>query len=129
MHNYIYDELIHNGYKIENARITKADISMEDHGCITMSLALSGGGFGVVYGGYCLGHGYLGAKEFDSSPNAMEYIGRIMDTVGVTRFSALEGKYVRIASKSRGETLKIIGNIIDDKWFDAESFFLDLENN
>lgn len=33
--------------------------------------------------------------------------------------------FVRVASKGRGSTIKIIGNIIDDIWFDYEEFFRD----
>ncbi len=78
------------GYKIENAKITSADLSMEDHGCLTFNMVLDGGGWGCNYGGYCLGHGYLGANEFEGSSKGLEYIMRIMDTVGVSRFSDLE---------------------------------------
>lgn len=117
------EQLIADGYKIENARITGVDLSMEDHGCFTLNMWLDGGGWGCVYGGYCIGHGYLGAKKFDSSAKGNEYIMRIMDTVGVSKFSDLEGKYVRVATKGLGSTVKIIGNIIKDQWFDPEQFF------
>lgn len=113
------------GYKIENVRITKVDLSMADHGCITLALCLEGRGVGVTYGGYNIGHGYLGAKEEDFSSNekAMVYIMRIMDTIGVERFNDLKGRYARIASKGWGSTVNIIGNIIKDKWFNQEEFF------
>ena len=127
MKKWTEDELIEAGYKIENAQITYADLSMEDHGCITLCMPLDGAGWGTVYGGYCLGHGYVGSKEFDSDKNAMVYIMRIMDTVGVSRFNDLVGEYVRIA-EGPGHIVKIIGNILEDKWFDAESFFKDAES-
>ena len=98
---------------------------MEDHGCLTLSMVLDGGGWGCTYGGYCLGHGYLGASSFDGSPKGLEYIMRIMDTVGVSKFSELEGKYVRVATKGWGDIIKIIGNVIKDQWFDPEAFFKD----
>ena len=50
---------------------------------------------------------------------------RIMDTVGVSKFSELEGKYVRVATKGWGDIIKIIGNVIKDQWFDPEAFFKD----
>ncbi len=112
-----------NGYIIENAKITSADLSMEDHGCLTFYMGIDGKGWGCNYGGYCLGHGYIGAKEFDGCPKGIEYIMRIMDTVGVSKLSDLSGKYVRVASKGWGSSIKIIGNIIEDKWFDTEGFF------
>lgn len=117
------DSLIAEGYKIENAQITSIDLSMEDHGCLTLSMALEGAGWGCVYGGYCLGNGYLGASEFKGSAKGLEYIMRIMDTVGVSKFQDLKGKYVRVASKGWGEIIKIIGHITKDQWFDPEAFF------
>lgn len=116
-------ELIDQGYEIQNAKITFADLDMRDHGCITMELSLKGCGWGCVFGGHCLGHGYLGAKEFEGSPKGMEYIMRIMDVIGVDRFSELKGRYVRVATKGWGESVRIIGNIINDQWFDVEEFF------
>ena len=86
---------------------------------------------GVVYGGYCLGKGYLDADDdfFDGSAAGMEYLMRIMNTVGVEKFQDLKGKYVRVATKGWGNSVKIIGNILKDKWFDAETFFTDKKEN
>lgn len=127
MKKYTYEQLTKSGYKIENALIEKVDLSMADHGCFTLAMTLDGGGWGVVYGGYCLGKGYLGAEDdfFDGSAAGMEYLMRIMDTVGVERFQDLKGKYVRVATKGWGDQVKIIGNILKDQWFDAETFFID----
>lgn len=113
------------GYEIANCEINSADLTMADHGILDMDLVLEGNGFGVIFGGYVLGHGYVNAKEFKGSEAGLEYIMRVMDTVGVDRFSRLKHRHVRIASKGWGDRVKIIGNIIDDKWFDAESFFKD----
>lgn len=131
MINYTHDKLINLGYNIENALIKNVDLSMADHGCLTLAMTLDGGGWGVVYGGYCLGKGYLGADDdfFDGSAAGMEYLIRIMDTVGVEKFQDLKGKYIRVATKGWGDSVKIIGNIIKDKWFDAETFFIDKKEN
>lgn len=129
MKNYTYDQLTELGYTIENALIEKVDLSMADHGCLTLAMTLQGGGWGVVYGGYCLGKGYLDAEEFSGSAAGIESIMRIMDVVGVERFQDLKGKYVRVALKGWGGSVKIIGNIIRDKWFDIETFFADKENH
>ena len=131
MKKYTQEQLIEAGYKIENALITNVDLSMADHGCLTLAMALEGSGWGVVYGGYCLGKGYLGADDdfFNGSAAGMEYLMRIMDTVGVEKFQDLKGKYIRVATKGWGDAVKIIGNIIHNKWFDAETFFADKEEN
>ena len=107
------DSLIRDGYKIINMQITYVDLSMSDYGS----------GYSVVYGNHWLGHGYLGAKEFDGNEKSMPYIMNIMNVVGVERFNDMKGKYARIAFKGLGSSTKIIGNIIEDKWFDPESFF------
>ena len=129
MINYTHDKLINLDYKIENALITNADLSMADHGCFTLSITIDGSGWGVVYGGYCLGKGYLGAKEFEGNAAGIESIMRIMDVIGVERFQDLKGKYVRVATKGWGSPVKIIGNILKDQWFDIESFFDDKKEN
>lgn len=128
MKNWTTQELEKEGYKIENARITSVDLSMADHDCLTLSIGLKGAGWGCVYGGYCLGHGYLGADEFDGSAEGMESIMRIMDVVGVEKFNDMTGKYIRVATKGWGDTVKIIGNIIKNQWFDTESFYKDIKN-
>ena len=127
MKKYTQEQLIEAGYTIKNALIESVDLSMADHGCLTLSMNLEGSGWGVTYGGYCLGKGYLGADDdfFDGSAAGMEYLMRIMDIVGVERFQSLKGKYVRVATKGQGGIVKIIGNILEDKWFDAETFFID----
>ena len=131
MKKYTQEQLTEAGYNIENALITNVDLSMADHGCLTLVMTLEGGGWGVVYGGYCLGKGYLDASDdfFDGSAAGMEYLIRIMDTVGVEKFQDLKGKYIRVATKRWCDPVKIIGNIIKDKWFDAETFFADKKEN
>ena len=38
MINYTEDKLREQGYKIENAKITSVDLSMADHGCLTLRM-------------------------------------------------------------------------------------------
>ena len=108
---------------IENALIEYADLSMADHGCLTLELGLAGNGWGVCFGGRVIGKGYVGAKEFKGYAKGIEEIMRIMDVVGVSRFSQLKGKYVRVVSAGWGGTISKIGNIIEDKWFDYDEFY------
>lgn len=129
MKKYDYKQLINLGYRIENALITKVDLSMADHDCLTLAMVLDGGSWGTVYGGYCLGHGYLGSDDFSGSARGLESIMRIMDVVGVERFQDLKGKYIRVAVKGGSSPVKIIGNILNDKWFDTETFFADKEGH
>lgn len=109
--------------EIENAKISSVSFTMADHGCITfwVSIELCGGGCSI--GGYCIGHGYVGADEFDGSGNGIEAMARIMDTVGVEKWEDLEGKYCRVETEGWGGRIHTIGNIIKDKWFDIDKFF------
>lgn len=112
--------------KIENAKITNVSISMSDHGCLTFRLTLEGYSWGVYYGGYCIGKGYLGADEFSAeNGSGLEAMMRIMDTIGVEKWEDLVGKYCRVQMKGWGEKITTIGNIMSDKWFDIDSFFKD----
>ena len=126
MKKHTTKELVNAGYTIENALISSVDISMEDYGCVVYKIVLEGGGWGCVFGGYCLGHGYLGATDFDGSEKGIESIARIMDVVGVSRFNDMKGRYIRVATKGWGEPIKIIGNIVRENWFDSEAFFSDV---
>ena len=125
MKQWTEELLIENGYRLRNAEITNVSLNMEDHGALTLDLSLSGSGWGVVYGGYVLGHGYLGAKNFVGYASGLEAIMRIMDVVGVADLMEMKGKHVRVALKGIGDSVKIIGNFIRDEWFDYGSFFDD----
>jgi hypothetical protein len=130
MINWSESLLRESGYRIGNSLIESADLNMENHGCLDMTLSLSGQ-VNVCFGGYVLGIGYLGANDdfWEGSAAGLEYIMRVMDVVGVERFQDLKGKYVRVAHKGLGSSVKIIGNITREKWFDAESFFKDKKEN
>ena len=107
--------------KIENAKITSVTLSMADHGCLVFGLVLEGEYGGVIFGGWSIGHGYLGADVFEGSPKGIECLMRIMDTIGVDRWEDLKGQYCR--AKFKDQRVYAIGNIIKDKWFEPEKFF------
>lgn len=110
--------------EIKNALITYADLSMADHGCFILRIGIQ---FDqcvhTEIGGYALGHGYVGADHFEGSPKGIEEIMRIMDVVGVDRFSELKGKYIRIVDEGWNKPIKKFGNILEDKWFDYVEFY------
>ena len=125
MKEWTEKQLLGSGYEIRNAKITSVDLDMRDNGCMTLLLVIEGAGWGCCYGGRVLGKGYVGANPefFEATGKGMIYIMRIMDMLKCDRFNDMEGKYIRVATKGFGSTVNIIGNIINDKWFDAESFF------
>ena len=109
--------------EIKNAKITDTSITMADHGCLTFWILLEGGSWGCGFGGYCIGKGYLGAKEFAAeNGDGLVAMMEIMDTVGVEKWEDLKGKYVRCEIKW-GDGITKIGNILKDRWFDIHEFF------
>lgn len=123
MYHWTENELIQNGYTIENGQITNVSLNMENHGCLCLDLTIEWDGCDCVYGGYCLGKGYVGADDdfFSGYEKGTEAIMRIMDTVGQSDLLNLKGQYIRIAHKGIGNPVEIIGNIIQDKWFNYKS--------
>lgn len=118
--------------EIKNVKIINVSLTMTDHGCLTFYLTLEGDGWGINYGGYCIGHGFLDSDSFTAeNGGGLVAIMRIMDTVGVERWEDLKGKYIRIVDEGWGSSVKKIGNIIEDKWFDIDEFFKNYnkENN
>lgn len=111
--------------RIENARITKVDLSFEDHGCLVLALVLEGNGWGCTFGGYVMGKGdlYTKPEEFTGSPKGILEIMNIMYVVGVSRFNEMKDKYVRVETEGWGGSIKKIGNIIKDRWFDYREFY------
>ena len=111
-------------HETENAKITRASITMSDHGCLTFYLALEGCGWVTNYGGYCIGKGYLDADEFSAeNGGGLVAMMRIMDTIGVEKWEDLVGKYCRVQTEGWGGSITTIGNIMSDKWFNIDSFF------
>ena len=113
------------GYEIKNAIIQHIDISTADHCCATLKMTLEGNGWGVCYGGYNLGRAgtCIKREEIESSGKCFESILQIMWTLGADSLVNLKGKYCRVATKGWGSKVNIIGNLINDKWFDYGSFF------
>lgn len=110
--------------EIKNARIIYVDLSMADHGCFTLRIGIQfDQHVHTEIGGYVLGHGFVGADIFEGSPKGIEEIMRIMDVVGVSRFSELTGKYIRIIDEGWNKPVKKFGNIMEDKWFDYDEFY------
>lgn len=109
--------------EIANAVITDVSLTMADHGYLTFNVHVNGGGWGCNIGGYGIGKGYLGAKDFEADGAGLEAMMRIMDTVGVDSWEKLKGKYIRVELNGLGSTVSKIGNILNDKWIDLREFF------
>lgn len=108
-----------NNIETKNARIESTMLGTEDHGILTCYLT-------VAYD-KCLRQGFGGyaLDRFDKTRDCrigtaygMEFVSRIMQTIGVEKWEDLKGKYCRI----RGNSVKIyaIGHITDDVWFSPD---------
>lgn len=125
MIDWTEDKLIEEGYRIQNALITNVDLSTADYCAADLRITLDGNGWGVVMGGYKLAHAgtYIKFDEVQGHKEGFEAILKIMWVLDSDSLFGLKGKYVRVATKGWGDTVKIIGHITKDQWFDYGSFF------
>lgn len=101
--------------KQQNAIITGATLTTEDHGVlsiwISMDLEFGCQSFG--------GHVLFLPKEFKHAPKQANFAGlwifRVMQVAGVSEWSKLTGKTVRVRGTWDGITA--IGHITKDDWF------------
>lgn len=100
-----------------NAIIKSARITSDDHGLLSAWLDLDYGSSGQGFGGYCL---YL-PDSFRHHKSSMEanfcghFIWRVMEVAGVTDWSKLVGKTIRVKQEHSG--VQAIGHIVKDDWF------------
>lgn len=68
--------------------------------------------------------GYMaGAQEQKGNGSAIVAMMKIMDTVGVSKWEDLPGKFIRVKTNGWGSTIDEIGNVIEDKWFNLREFY------
>lgn len=135
MKKWTKKQLEANGYELKNAYIKNVSFGIKDYGFLFLTLTLEGDGWGVNYMCPSVGRKYYingesikdgNAANFEGYEGGAEAIVRILDVVDCFELESLKGKYIRAAIK-RGESVKIIGNIIKDQWFDYGSFFDDMK--
>ena len=109
---------------IFNAQILSTKLGFEDHGCFTFILTLVGDGWGVNYGNYCLGHRCDRPGE---SKNLDGYgaIIQLLNTLEVEDWEDLRDTAVRVLFEK--STIKSIGHLIKDKWFDYKEYYQTVE--
>ncbi len=104
-----------NEFKIINAKITNTFLGLEDHGILTAYLYMEFDIGDQGFGGYAL------------KGQAMSiFIKGCIDTVSTKSWEDLKGKYVRI--KHNHSKILEIGHIMENKWFNPEESFKQLQN-
>lgn len=106
--------------EVTNAIIVGAEITSDDHGLLSAWIYLDYGGTSQGFGGYAL-YGDAAHWKEPAFQYAGHFIWRCLQVAGVTEWSRLKGKTVRV----RREHSKVhaIGHIIKDDWFDPSADF------
>ncbi len=97
---------------IKNAQIRSVWLGVEDHGLVTAWVNLDYGGSSQGFGGWNFG----AASKPITSAFGIEYLRRLLETVGVKSWEELPGKVVRVDA----DFAKVyrIGHALKDAWFD-----------
>ena len=97
-----------------NAQIQSTMLGIEDHGIMTFMLYLNYNSCGQGFGGYVL-----------KGDKSIEAIRKILETVGVSKWEDLKGKYVRIRKPDTYTgTIQSIGHIVEDRWWSPEEHWI-----
>ena len=98
--------------EIKNAVIKTTKITNDEHGLLSAWLGLDYGGQAQGFGGYCL----YNPSHSEENSYAGHFIWRVLEVVGVSEWSQLVGKTIRVrASHAKVEA---IGHIVKDEWFE-----------
>lgn len=106
---------------ILNAKITSADIFIEDHDILTFAIGIeTSAGWSTNIGGF-----YLDWTDNEGKRVPAHYtstvVRSILETVGVRSWADLVGKYIRIDDNDRhNSTITKIAHLMRDNWIDIK---------
>lgn len=107
--------------EIKNAVITKAEITSDDHGLLSAWVHLEYDRSGQGFGGYALYLPDSYSNHRKQANYAGHFIWRVLEVAGVTEWSQLKGKTIRV--KCEHSCVHEIGHIVKDDWFNPSKDF------
>lgn len=112
-----------------NAKIKSADFGYCEHGFLTFEIWLDApSGKYYRFADYALDEPVIrnGKRERIPTQEGFKCLTAIMQTVGVSHWNELKGKYVRIKVDEQNSmfcNISVIGNLMEEKWFNIEAFW------
>ena len=108
---------------ITNAEITDAILGFDRGFILSCHLQLAFNGFSQGFGGFVLGgspfdESAVCARHMDQRNLAADFIGGVFAVAGVTLFSDLKGKIIRIRKDDEWSPIRAIGHPVRDLWYD-----------
>ena len=104
--------------RIENVVIEGVMLGFEDHNIMTCMVHVKGDMLNQGFGGYALDTYDKQFKRRVGTAYGMEWLIRLMNTVGAREFKELKGMYVRIEADEYH--IYQIGHIVKEQWFNPE---------
>ena len=103
---------------ILNAKITSADIFIEDHDVLTFAIGIeTSAGWSTNIG--CFYLDWTKDGERVPAPYTSRVIRAILETVGVRSWRDLVGKYIRVDDNDlHNSSITKIANLMKDNWID-----------
>ena len=106
---------------ILNAKITSADIFIEDHDILTFAIGIeTSAGWSTNIGYFYLD--WTKNEEQVPAPYTSTVIRAILETVDVRSWNELVGKYIRVDDNDKhNSTITKIANLMKDNWIDIRT--------
>ena len=104
--------------RIENCKIVRTTLGVEDHGLMTIWLHLEGAGWGIGFGGHAL-DGPYDDKEKRRQPHIAlsRWVHGILSCLAKERWEDLPGTFIRARIDNR---CLAIGHLLEDRWITPE---------
>ena len=107
---------------IYNAKITSADIFIDEYDVLTFMLGIESSACRSTMGGFYLDWTNKQGKRVPA-PYTSTVVRAILETVGVRGWSDLVGKYIRVEDNDiYNSPITRFANLVQDNWIDIRDF-------